>query len=415
LCETLRIDRIIGASFQFSQEASMRRTSRVIGTLTVALGVLSTACTQPIATTTVAAPVATHTYYIAADEVTWDFAPLNRNAASGKPFGAEEAAWVARGPHRLGKELKKALYREYTDATFSTLKPRPKEWEHLGFLGPLVRAEVGDTIKIVFKNNLTFAASLHPHGVFYEKTSEGAPYSDGVDPAKKSAAPGAIQTYTWPVPERAGPTTHEGSSVLWMYHSHVSEVADANAGLLGPMIITARGMTKADGSPKDVDRELIVAFAEFDETESPYIQENIDKYAGDPKGITIGTDPFATPILMSQDKGDPGDYVLRESLNGYIFANLPGLTMTEGQRVRWYLMASTNFELHAPHWHGNTVTLNHMRTDVAPLQTMGMVIADMVPDNVGTWLFHCHVSGHLKAGMQALYKVDPKQPPRATN
>ena len=393
----------------------MRRIIRVIGTLTVALGVLSIACHQPIATTTVAMPAATHTYYIAADEVTWDFAPLNRNAASGKPFGAEEAPWVARGPHRIGKELKKALYREYTDATFTTLKPRPKEWEHLGYLGPLVRAEVGDTITIVFKNNLTFPASLHPHGVFYEKTSEGAPYSDGVDPAKKSAAPGAIQTYTWPVPERAGPTTHETSSVLWMYHSHVSEIADANAGLVGPMIITAKGMTRSDGSPKDVDRELIVAFAEFDETESPYIQDNINKYAGDPKGITIAMDPFATPILMTQDKGDPGDYALRESLNGYIFGNLPGLTMIEGQHVRWYLMATSNFELHAPHWHGNTVTLNHMRTDVAPLQTMGMVVADMVPDNVGTWLFHCHVSGHLKAGMQALYKVDPKQPPRSTN
>jgi FtsP/CotA-like multicopper oxidase with cupredoxin domain len=393
----------------------MRRAIRVLGTLWVALGVLTAACAPPVATTTVAAAVVTHTYFIAADEVIWDYAPLNRNVVSGKPFGLEEAPWVARGRHRIGKELKKAIYREYTDATFTTLKPRPKAWEHLGYLGPLVRAEVGDTIKIVFKNNLTFPASVHPHGVFYEKTSEGAPYNDGVDATKKFAAPGAIETYTWPVPERAGPTEHELSSVLWMYHSHVNEVADANAGLVGPMIITGKGMSKADGAPKDIDRELIVAFAEFGETESPYIQQNIDKYASDPKGITIAMDPFATPMLMTHDKGDPGDYALRESLNGYIFGNLPGLTMTEGQRVRWYLMATSNFELHSPHWHGNTVTLNHMRTDVAPLQTMGMIVADMVPDNVGTWLFHCHVSGHLKAGMQALYVVDARQSPRATN
>jgi len=53
------------------------------------------------------------------------------------------------------------------------------------------------------------------------------------------------------------------------------------------------------------------------------------------------------------------------------------------------------------------VTINHMRTDVAALQTMGMVTADMVPDNTGIWLFHCHVGGHLKGGMQALYKVAP--------
>ena len=46
---------------------------------------------------------------------------------------------------------------------------------------------------------------------------------------------------------------------MWMYHSHINEIADVNAGLVGPMIITARGMAKADGTPKDVDRELIVA------------------------------------------------------------------------------------------------------------------------------------------------------------
>ena len=73
--------------------------------------------------------------------------------------------------HFIGRKAKKALYREYTDDTFSTLKPRPSEWEHLGFLGPLVRAEVGDTIRVVFRNNTKFPASVHPHGVFYAKDS----------------------------------------------------------------------------------------------------------------------------------------------------------------------------------------------------------------------------------------------------
>ena len=64
-----------------------------------------------------------------------------------------------------------------------------------------------------------------------------------------------------------------------------------------------------------------------------------------------------------------------------------------GQRVRWYVMSSTNdFDVHAPHWHGNTVLVGGMRTDVLTLTFMGMSVANMVPDNVGTWLFHCHVS-----------------------
>jgi len=77
----------------------------------------------------------TRTYYIAADEVTWDYAPGNMNQISGQPLGETESLWVASGPHRIGKVYKKALYREYTDGTFSRLKPRPKEWEHLGCLG----------------------------------------------------------------------------------------------------------------------------------------------------------------------------------------------------------------------------------------------------------------------------------------
>jgi hephaestin len=82
--------------------------------------------------------------------------------------------------------------------------------------------------------------------------------------------------------------------------------------------------------------------------------------------------------------------------------------MKAGERVRWYVMANTNFEIHAPHWHGNVVSANMMRTDVVPLLPMGMLVADMVPDNPGSWLIHCHVAAHLRAGMQALYTVQPR-------
>ena len=70
-------------------------------------------------------------------------------------------------------------------------------------------------------------------------------------------------------------------------------------------------------------------------------------------------------------------------------------------------MANTNFEIHAPHWHGNVVDINSMRTDVATLLPMGMLVADMRPDNPGQWLFHCHVADHLRMGMQSTYTVGP--------
>jgi Putative multicopper oxidases len=341
----------------------------------------------------------TRTYFIAADEVVWDYAPSDLNQITGKDFDAIASLFVKKGPQTLGHIYKKAIYREYTDATFTTLKTRPPELEYLGFLGPVLRAEVGDTINIRFKNNTTHTVSMHPHGVFYTKSSEGAPYADGTKDADKAddgVAPGKTYTYVWLVPERAGPVHGESSSALWMYHSHVQETGDVNAGLIGPLIITGRGEAKPDGSPKDVDREIIVLFSEMDENTSLYYDENVKTYAQDPANIPKNV-TFADPYYLSN---------LKEAINGYLFGNGPIMRMRKGEHVRWYILGSTNFEMHAPHWHGNTVVSMHMRTDVLSLMPMGMMIADMIPDDVGIWLFHCHVAPHLDAGMIARYEVD---------
>ena len=344
----------------------------------------------------------TRTYFVAADEIDWNYAPSGANAIAGKPFAGVELLFAGTDPDHIGLVYRKAVYREYTDSTFTTLKPRAKEWEHLGIVGPLLRAEVGDTIRVIFRNNAHQPYSMHPHGVFYAKSSEGAEYADGTPGGAASGvvAPGATTTYVWPVPERAGPAAHDQSSVLWMYHSHTAEDADLNTGLVGPIIVTARGKARADGSPVDVDREIIAGFLELDENLSPYFDANIAKYVKNASSVK---------------KAPPGDFLdpfyvsnLRETINGYIFGNGPMFTMKKGERVRWYLFADANFQVHAPHWHGNTVTAMGMRTDVVSLTTMGMVVADMVPDDPGVWLFHCHVGPHLAAGMSARYQVTEK-------
>jgi len=346
----------------------------------------------------------TRSYYIAADEVDWDYAPSGANLVDGRPFNDDEKMFMEPGPTVIGRRVRKALYREYTDVTFKTLKPRPTEWEHLGFLGPLIRAQVGDTIRVVFRNNTKFRASMHPHGVLYKKDSEGAIYNDGTagtDKADDGVPTGGTHTYVWPVPERAGPSEHEGSSTLWMYHSHVDEERDVASGLIGPLIITRRGMARADGAPIDVDREIVAGFMEVPESSSWYIEENIRAHATDPAKVQIVMGQFmnlwARPSI---------DKHYRETINGFSHGHTPGMTMKVGQRVRWYLMASTFTDFHTPHWHGNVVTSNHMRTDVIMLMPMGMSVADMVPDNPGKWLFHCHLSSHFRMGMQAFYVVE---------
>lgn len=331
-------------------------------------------------------------YYIAADNVDWNFAP------DPKPLVPRYDSDLSRLPTVQLKTYVKAVYHEYTDATFKTRKARPPEWEHLGILGPLLRAEVGDTLKVVFKNNTNILCTMHPHGLAYDKASEGAYYhQDGLSLEEKKGSavrPHECFTYTWTVPESAGPAPHDPSSVLWMYHSHFLESRDINSGLFGPIIVTGKGLSKPDGSPKDVDQEFVAAFAVFDESESAYFMENIAHRAK------------VLPEAMS----DPNfrKAVMFYTINGLTYGNLPPLVMKKGTRVRWYLLSSSNEDdVHSPHWHGQTVISNMMRTDTISLGPMAMAIADMVPSSVGTWLFHCHVNDHLDRGMVTRFIVTP--------
>jgi manganese oxidase len=353
-----------------------------------------------------------HTYYVAADEVDWDYAPDGVDKMMGMKFAGYAATFMQRGPHSIGKVYRKAIYREYTDATFKTLKPRPPEWQHLGILGPVLRAEVGETIRVIFRNNGTKPYSMHPHGVFYNKDSEGAVYDDGSSTADKNNSvvpPGETHTYTWEVPERAGPGPADGSSVVWLYHSHANEARDVNSGLIGPIIITARGMAGPDGRPKDVDREFVNLFMIFDENISWYLDYNIQTYTSDPKGVNkFEQKPIDADGLLSLFGSGFSSQNFRSSINGYMYGNGPMMTMKKGERVRWYL---TNLggviQGHTPHWHGNVVVAKGHRTDVLSLAQAEMITADMVPDNPGIWMYHCHVDDHMTTGMVALYKVEP--------
>ena len=351
-------------------------------------------------------------YYIAADEVDWDYAPGGVNKMMGMKFDRNSALFTERGPHRIGTVYRKAIYREYTDQTFQHLKPRPPQWEHAGILGPILRAEVGDTIRVVFKNNATQPYSMHPHGVFYDKASEGAPYADGTsgaDKADDAVSPGNSHVYIWKVPERAGPGPNDPSSIVWLYHSHVNELKDVESGLIGAIVVTRRGMAKLDGSPKDVDREFVCLFMIFDENQSWYLDHNIQTFTTDPKGVNKIDFAPGDPVTGLLPVGSGFSVAnAKFSINGFIYANNPLMSMKVGERVRWYLLAfGEQFSVHTPHWHGNVVLQDGKRTDVVALMQAQMITVDMLPDNPGTWMFHCHIDDHMESGMSALYTVEP--------
>ena len=161
--------------------------------------------------------------------------------------------------------------------------------------------------------------------------------------------------------------------------------------LLGPIIVTAKGKAKPDGTPKDVDQEFVALFMIFDELMAQH-------------------PPF--PQNLTRFKRDPVDETgLFHAINGYVFGNLPGLIVKSGDRVRWHLLGmGSQQDVHTAHWHGKTVQYQSRRTDVVELLPASMVSVDMLADNPGTWLFHCQVTDHMEAGMMATYSIVPPAP-----
>lgn len=343
-------------------------------TRAVSAAVIAAITFAVIAAATTPASARERTYYVGADEVVWNMAPSGMNLEAG-------TALPPLIPGQIGRSYHKLLYREYTDGSFRSLAPVAPDMRYLGYLGPLMRAEVGDTIVVVFKNHTKYPLDIVPHGLVVS----AAP--------SKPVKPGGVATYHWSVPDRSGPGPMDESSFLWTYTPSNRDTSIETTGLIGPIIVTKRGMARADGSPTDVDREFVVGFREDDESFSTLFHEDL-------------TDPATNPHRVSSKAAHVPFTNIYVTLNGFIFGNMPMLTMRRGERVRWYLFDSESpGDFHAPTWTGNTVLWNGNRVDSMALGNSDRAVGDMVPDNIGTWQFYCTLNIHLLAGMEARYRV----------
>jgi hypothetical protein len=334
-------------------------------------------------------PKRTHHYYIAAETELWDYAPEGQDVICGEPL---------RSPLSENRKAVKYRYFAYTDSTFSAkVKAEPS----LGILGPVLRGVVGDYLVVTFLNRTDMRLSMHPHGVKYDKESEGAFYLP--NPGKGGAVePGESFTYVWFLDESSGPLASEPSSKAWLYHSHVQGDQEVNHGLIGAIIVTDPVRARSDGTPKDVDRELATLFMIFNENPDAAREKEAAEHGGSTKSKRSWSE-----LQQLVEQGE------RYSINGRVFGNLPGLEMNEGERVRWYLFAlGSEQDLHSAHWHGlRVIDEGRRRTDVIELMPGSMKVADFTADNPGSWLFHCHVAEHMKQGMFARMVVHPRTAP----
>jgi manganese oxidase len=202
----------------------------------------------------------TREYFIAVEEEDWDYAPSGKStatAADGVMMKPPDVDYLARTRYR------KARYVEYTDAAFTTRKPVPPEWAHKGILGPVIRAEVGDEIRVMLLNRGSRPCSFRPYGLAVP-AGEGISFrgdTGGSGGTADVVLPGGEHEYVFDVPERAGPGPGDGSSLAWIYYSDVDHVADAYTGLVGAIIVARRGAADPSGRPLDVDKEFVALFS----------------------------------------------------------------------------------------------------------------------------------------------------------
>ncbi|XP_030743570.2 hephaestin isoform X5 [Echinops telfairi] len=340
---------------------------------------------------------ATRVYYLGIQDVQWNYAPKGRNIIKNQPLDNDTIAssFLKSDKNRIGSIYQKTIYKEYRDSSYMDEVTQPA-W--LGFLGPVLQAEVGDVMLVHLKNFATRPYTIHPHGVFYEKDSEGSLYPDGSSGKLKAddcVPPGGSHVYNWTIPESHAPTDADPACLTWIYHSHVDAPRDIATGLIGPLLTCKRGALDKNISPRrlDVDHDFFLLFSVVDENLSWHLNDNIANYCSEPASVDKEDKAFQESNRMY-------------AINGFVFGNLPELIMCAQKRVAWHLFGMGNeVDVHTAFFHGQMLTIRGHRTDVAHVFPATFVTAEMVPQESGIWLISCQVNSHLQNGMQALYKV----------
>ncbi|XP_033920207.1 coagulation factor VIII [Melopsittacus undulatus] len=321
-------------------------------------------------------------YFIAAVEVMWEY----RNQ---RPQHFLKAMDPRSGRRKPFQQYRKVVFREYMDDSFTQPVLRGELDEHLGILGPYIRAEVEDVIMVTFKNLASRPFSFHSTLQAYEEMQDAMQGGEVVQP-------GQIRKYTWKVLPQMAPTTQEFDCKAWAYFSNVDLEKDLHSGLIGPLIICRHGVLSSVFRRQLAVQEFSLLFTIFDETKSWYFLENMERNC-------------RPPCYVQQDNPGFKRNHSFHAINGYVSDTLPGLVMAQQQRVRWHLlnMGSTE-DIHSIHFHGQLFsvrTSQEYRMGVYNLYPGVFGTVEMWPSHAGIWRVECKVGEHQQAGMSALFLV----------
>ncbi|KAM6143151.1 coagulation factor VIII isoform 3-T3 [Erethizon dorsatum] len=326
----------------------------------------------------------TRHYFIAAVERLWD-------------YGMSRIPSVLRHRDQCGsaQQFKKVVFQEFTDGSFTQPLYRGELNEHLGLLGPYIRAEVEDNIVVTFKNQASRPYSFYSSLISYNEDQK-----QEAKPRKNFVKPNETKTYFWEVQQYMAPTEDEFDCKAWAYFSDVDLEKDMHSGLIGPLLICHRNtLSPAHGRQVTV-QEFTLLFTIFDETKSWYFTENMERNCKAPCSIQIEDPTFKENYRFY-------------AINGYVMDTLPGLVMAQDQRIRWYLLSmGSNENIHSIHFSGHVFTVRkkeEYKMSVYNLYPGAFETVEMLPSRAGIWRVECLIGKHLHAGMSTLFLVYSKQ------
>jgi len=273
-------------------------------------------------------------YWVAAVDVDWNMVPNGRDAIGDMMYDASQTVFPT------------VVYRRYTKGWKKPLRNSPDQDL---IPGPLLRARVGDKLRVHFKNSdRSFGRphSMHFHGVEYKPSSDGS-YVPGFSGRDADVKPG--QTWTYKL------TAGKESAGVWPYHDHSPSMDDSIAGgMYGALSILGRHQ-------RPPDKEFVVIFAPMGQFQT------IDGRA------FVGN----TPVFRSK----------------------------VGDDVQWDVLAMGSehhtFHVHGHRWVAPDGTDRDTQT-VGPAESFAIRWKEKDP---GTWLYHCHVETHMMQGMIGIYRV----------
>lgn len=299
-------------------------------------------------------------YWFQADSFFHNVVPTGVDGMTGGTFTPNQTSFWAVG------------YRAFTSGWGSPLPGNDDIGPNTGMPGPIIRAQVGDTIRVHFRNNDTYykvAHSISVHALYYTPPNDGGWSWMLRDRPGTAINAGDTYTYEWrAIPRSLG---------TWPYHDHslpsdpgrgvmVME-AGAELGLFGMLVVT-------DGNTPAVDKEFPVIWHSF--------------YSADIPGI-------------SQDF---------HCFNGFAYlGNTPNFRAKVGDRVRWRVVSLGN-DFHTFHIHAHTWLFNGNYEDTIVIGPGSKLTVEYVEDAPGVWYYHCHVPIHVMGpgmgGMLGFYTVE---------